>query len=111
MAVTKMTNKDMDCKGTELEEVENIGFTELVDHAVDESNLPRYDDKEITRLLRKVDWRLLPILTFLYLVSFVDRGNMGNAKVAGMNKSLHLTSGQFNLALTVRKVYINHLVN
>ncbi|KAB5590571.1 transport protein [Ceratobasidium theobromae] len=32
------------------------------------------------KLLRKVDLHLLPILTLLYLLSFLDRANIGNAK-------------------------------
>jgi hypothetical protein len=31
--------------------------------------------EEETRILRKVDYRLVPILAFLYLVAFVDRSN------------------------------------
>jgi hypothetical protein len=33
------------------------------------------------RLLRKVDWKLLPWLSFLYFLSFLDRTSIGNAKV------------------------------
>ncbi|KAK4942804.1 hypothetical protein LTR10_017564 [Elasticomyces elasticus] len=74
----------------------------LGDHAgLDDSNLPRYDDKETKRILRKVDYRLLPMLTLLYVLAFLDRGNIGNAKVAGMNKELKLTGTQYNIALTV----------
>ncbi|EXJ87212.1 hypothetical protein A1O3_04171 [Capronia epimyces CBS 606.96] len=73
----------------------------LVGHALDETNQPRYDDKETIKLMRRVDWRVLPMLTFLYLISFLDRGNIGNAKVAGMNDDLGLTGAQFNMAVTV----------
>ena len=34
-----------------------------------------------TKLLRKIDRRLLPWLSFLYLLSFLDRTSIGNAKV------------------------------
>lgn len=68
----------------------------------DEPGQPIYGDKEIKKILRKVDWRMMPILTYLYLVSYLDRGNMGNAAVAGMNEDLGLTGAQFNFALTVR---------
>lgn len=44
------------------EEVEKVFNTAGIDHAIDELNLPRYDDKETIKLLRKVDRRLLPIL-------------------------------------------------
>jgi hypothetical protein len=31
--------------------------------------------EEARRILRKVDYRLVPLLAFLYLVAYVDRGN------------------------------------
>lgn len=68
---------------------------------LDARNIPRYDDPEVKRIMRKVDWRLLPPLTVLYLLSFMDRSNIGNAKVAGMNTDLKLTGPQYNMALTV----------
>lgn len=43
---------------------------------------------ETKRLLRKVDWALLPFLSFLYLLSFLDRANIGNAKLAGLEADL-----------------------
>lgn len=36
-----------------------------------------YDPVEDRRLFRKLDWRLLPMLSLLYLLSFLDRGNIG----------------------------------
>jgi hypothetical protein len=33
------------------------------------------EEKESARVLRKVDLRLVPILTLLYLVAFIDRSN------------------------------------
>ncbi|KAF3069378.1 hypothetical protein CFAM422_007457 [Trichoderma lentiforme] len=35
-------------------------------------------------LLRKLDWRLLPAVGVLYLLSFLDRSNVGNARIEGM---------------------------
>ncbi|KAF1817470.1 putative MFS transporter [Eremomyces bilateralis CBS 781.70] len=51
--------------------------------------------------IRKVDWRVVPLLTFLYLVSFIDRSNIGNAKIAGMNDDLNLHGLQYNAAVTL----------
>ncbi|KAF9163464.1 hypothetical protein DFQ26_002482 [Actinomortierella ambigua] len=56
---------------------------------------------EIRRVRRKADLHLIPIFSLLYLFSFIDRVNIGNAKVAGIEKSLGITSNQFNMALTV----------
>ena len=62
--------------------------------------LPEFDSDETKRITRKVDFRLIPVLTILYIVSFIDRSNIGNAKVAGMNAELELSGPQYNLALT-----------
>ncbi|KAM6530080.1 hypothetical protein FALCPG4_008205 [Fusarium falciforme] len=65
------------------------------------SNIPRYDDAQVKKLRAKVDRRLLPLLTVLYVLSFMDRSNIGNARVAGMNVDLELTPAQYNMALTI----------
>lgn len=35
-----------------------------------------FDEIEEKKLIRKIDWRLLPILGALYSISFIDRGNV-----------------------------------
>ncbi|KAL5121951.1 hypothetical protein ACEQ8H_000167 [Pleosporales sp. CAS-2024a] len=52
-------------------------------------------------LLRKLDIKLIPWLSFLYLISFLDRTNIGNAKLDGLQKDLHMTNSQYNLSLTI----------
>ena len=44
---------------------------------------PEVDTSAIdpNKLKRKIDFRLLPWLTLLYLMSFLDRGSIGNARV------------------------------
>ena len=32
-----------------------------------------YDEKQTKKLIRKIDWALLPFLALLYLLSFLDR--------------------------------------
>ncbi|KAF2672682.1 major facilitator superfamily transporter [Microthyrium microscopicum] len=56
------------------------------------------DEKKI---LRKMDLRLIPMLAALYLLSFLDRGNIGNAKIEGLTDDLKLTPNQYNMCLTV----------
>lgn len=41
--------------------------------AAGDGDLPIYNDKETTRILRKVDYRLVPMLTLLYLLAFLVR--------------------------------------
>lgn len=53
------------------------------------------------KVLRKMDIRLIPNLALLYLLSFLDRGNIGNAKIQGLTEDLGLTGAQYNWCLTV----------
>jgi hypothetical protein len=32
---------------------------------------PQYDEQEVKKILRKIDWHLLPVLTILYLLAFI----------------------------------------
>merc|ERR1712000_62616 len=61
-----------------------------------------FDNKSTKRLLRKMDTHLLPFLALLYLLSFLDRANIGNAKLAGLEESLNLTGKwDYNIAVSV----------
>lgn len=42
-------------------------------------------------LLRKIDWRLLPAVGILYLLSFLDRSNVANARVEGLAADLGMS--------------------
>ncbi|KAK9764896.1 hypothetical protein K7432_007216 [Basidiobolus ranarum] len=52
-------------------------------------------------LVRKLDKRLIPFLSLLYLCSFLDRVNIGNAKLAHIDKDLALTNNEFNWSLSI----------
>ena len=45
----------------------------------DPQAVPDLTRQEEGRLWRKVDMRLMPIMTVMYLCSFVDRGNIGTS--------------------------------
>ncbi|KZM22328.1 transmembrane transport [Ascochyta rabiei] len=60
-----------------------------------------FDEAEANRVLRKVDYRLVPMLSLLYLVAFIDRSNIGNAKIAGMEGDLNMRGLQYNTAVTL----------
>ncbi|KAF2222199.1 major facilitator superfamily domain-containing protein [Elsinoe ampelina] len=57
--------------------------------------------KEDKRLIRMLDLKLIPWLSFLYLISFLDRTNIGNARIAGMFDDLNLTNGTYNAAVSI----------
>lgn len=49
----------------------------------------------------KIDIRLVPVLTILYLIAHIDRANIGNAKIEGLIEDLGLTGTQYNVALAI----------
>ncbi|KAK8867667.1 major facilitator superfamily domain-containing protein [Apiospora arundinis] len=53
------------------------------------------------KLLRKLDYNLLPAVGVLYLLSFLDRSNVGNARIEGMLDDLHMTGNQYLTGLTL----------
>jgi len=53
-------------------------------------------------LLWKLDRTLIPFLCLLYLTSFLDRTNIGNAKLDGLTTGAHVDpGGQYNAALSI----------
>ncbi|KAK3329898.1 major facilitator superfamily domain-containing protein [Apodospora peruviana] len=52
-------------------------------------------------LVRRLDLLLMPWLCLLYLLAFLDRTNIGNAKIAGLSKALNLTTKSYNATLTI----------
>ncbi|KAF2186307.1 MFS general substrate transporter [Zopfia rhizophila CBS 207.26] len=100
MATTAIESP-LDIKDEE-KKIENVGEKksssdgELVTDVVVE--LP---EEEARRILSKVDYRLVPLLAVLYLVAFIDRSNIGNAKIAGLTKDLNMHGLQYNTAVTL----------
>ncbi|CCT75398.1 related to PUTATIVE TARTRATE TRANSPORTER [Fusarium fujikuroi IMI 58289] len=52
-------------------------------------------------LLRKLDLKLLPAVGILYLLSFLDRSNVGNARIEGMIDDLHMSGNEYLTGLTL----------
>ncbi|KAJ5370289.1 MFS general substrate transporter [Penicillium cataractarum] len=59
-------------------------------------NDPVYSYREQRKIIRRIDARLIVMLGFLHTVSLIDRGNLGTASVAGMDKELRLKGTQYS---------------
>ncbi|KAJ4413926.1 hypothetical protein N0V82_008231 [Gnomoniopsis sp. IMI 355080] len=53
------------------------------------------------KILRKMDWRIVPVLAMLYFLAILDRNNIANAKIEGMEEELQLYGSRYNVALCV----------
>ncbi|KAG6831616.1 hypothetical protein H0H87_004678 [Tephrocybe sp. NHM501043] len=79
----------------EITSVEVAGQQPLYNPDVDISGV---DEK---KLLKKIDLALIPWLSLLYLLSFLDRTSIGNAKLYNLTTDLHIDDRQYLLSLTI----------
>ncbi|KIJ68580.1 hypothetical protein HYDPIDRAFT_82841 [Hydnomerulius pinastri MD-312] len=86
-------------------ESESKGGKDVSDSASNEEQLyrPEVDTSEVDerKLLWKIDIRVVPWLSLLYLLNSLDRGAIGNAKLYGLEADLHISDKQYLIALTV----------
>lgn len=63
--------------------------------------LPEFNHADERALVRKLDKYIIPPTMLLYLVSFLDRVNIGNARLYGLEEDLGLEGSQFQLAVSI----------
>lgn len=66
-----------------------------------------YPDIE-KRVIRKMDLRIVALVSALYVLAFLDRSNIGNARIAGMSKDLDLVGNRYQRLLTI--FYITYIL-
>jgi hypothetical protein len=85
-------------------------LTELSQVEYMEEPLNPDDEKAIERrLVWKIDLRILPILTFLYIFASMDRSDIGNAQVAGMQKAIGASAQEWTLVAAL--FYLGYIVS
>ena len=55
------------------------------------------DTNEERRLVWKIDLILLPCLWWMYVLAYLDRGNIANANAAGLSESLGMSDNDYSL--------------
>jgi hypothetical protein len=70
--------------------------------------LVTFDPKAESRLRLKIDLYIIPTVALLYLFCFIDRANIGNARLAGLEKDLKLTGYDYNSVLSI--FYISYII-
>lgn len=72
---------------------------------LESSSSDQYDDPvEARRIRRKIDYRLLPLLVVLYTLSFLDRVNIGNARLWNFEKDLDMDGYDYNIAVLSKQL-------
>jgi hypothetical protein len=84
-----MENTDTKPRSIDMTQIEKTDVAELSDQTV------AFTTKETRRLLRKLDIAILPLVSTMYLLSFLDRSNIGNARLAGLEQDLGMTGWNY----------------
>ncbi|KAH7322747.1 major facilitator superfamily domain-containing protein [Stachybotrys elegans] len=69
---------------------------------------PPVGDVDEKKLLRKLDLHLIPLIMGLYLFSFLDRVNIGNARLYNLESDLGLSSQQFQIVVSI--LFVTYLL-
>ena len=69
-------------------------------HKIDD-DLEPIDRTLEKKVVRKCDFHVLPAIALLYSLAFLDRINIGNARLQGLEKDLKMKGQDYNIALFV----------
>ncbi|KXH56758.1 major facilitator superfamily transporter [Colletotrichum salicis] len=67
-----------------------------------------YDPTVERKLRLKIDLMIVPTVALLYLFCFIDRANIGNARIAGLEKDLGMAGYDYNGTLSV--FYVSYIL-
>ncbi|KAF9693238.1 hypothetical protein EKO04_008834 [Ascochyta lentis] len=71
------------------------------DLSAGEAESQGFDHAATKKLLRKLDWHIIPFMSLIYLLCFLDRTNIGNARLDHLEQDLKLHGLQYNDCLAV----------
>lgn len=108
--------KDVEAIASHLDNVNTTTYSGL--SAEDMEFVANFPEDKKKKVLAKIDvcsatslsieththtykWRLMPMLAILYLVTYIDKANIGNAKIEGMLPDLKMTGEEYNIALSI----------
>ncbi|KAJ9668716.1 hypothetical protein H2201_000960 [Coniosporium apollinis] len=60
------------------------------------------------KVVKKIDWRLMPCVTIMFLMNYLDRINVSNARLAGLQDDLHMSDTVWNAGIST--FYVGYLL-
>ncbi|KAI1760245.1 putative MFS transporter [Hypoxylon sp. FL1150] len=81
------------------------GFAATDSHGVPIVELDQLAER---KLRNKIDRMVVPTVALLYLFCFIDRANIGNARLAGLEDDLGMSGNDYNVLLSI--FYISYIV-
>ncbi|KAM5344928.1 hypothetical protein ACJ41O_010790 [Fusarium nematophilum] len=71
-------------------------------------SLAKYDPATERKLRLKIDLCIMPIVSLIFMFCFIDRANIGNAKIAGLEADLMMKGYDYNVVISV--FYISYIL-
>ena len=88
-------------KGFEATAVPDSGTDHIEQVNTSSLRLLAADPVEYARIVRKIDWRVLPIMWTCYMLSFLDKIVLNYAVIMGLRQELHFGGNQFSNLATI----------
>lgn len=68
-----------------------------------------FTPEEEKRIISKLDWHIMPFIFLLYSLSILDRSNLGNARIAGLEDDINISGNRYTWLATV--FYIAYILS
>ncbi|KAL4812523.1 major facilitator superfamily domain-containing protein [Aspergillus spinulosporus] len=114
-----MTSTTADCKSAHrddepkaaLEALENVSEADrmLVHFPILQDKCQEELEQLNKAVLRKLDWYFLPCVTMMLLMSYLDRINVSNARLAGMQEDLHMSDTTWSAGISL--FYVGYIIS
>ncbi|KAH8651050.1 major facilitator superfamily domain-containing protein [Xylariales sp. PMI_506] len=85
----------------EFDQIEKVATAPIADPFNFADRSEEWHREFTKKLLWKVDLRLLPMLSLMFLMSYLDRSNLAQARLSGLESDLGLVSNQFNTVTSI----------
>ncbi|KAH7256012.1 major facilitator superfamily domain-containing protein [Fusarium tricinctum] len=80
----------------------------LMDSEADYSGAVKKTDQAEIRLVRKLDFRIMPILWAMYFLNYLDRNAIAQARLNGLEDHLGLKGTQYNTCISI--LFVGYLL-
>ncbi|KAF2672142.1 putative MFS transporter [Microthyrium microscopicum] len=88
-------------------ELDGVAYNDIATDS-NGSEVYQFDAAAESKLRLKIDLFIVPTVSLIYLFCFIDRANIGNARLAGLEKDLNLKGYDYNQVLSV--FYISYIL-
>jgi hypothetical protein len=101
MAVSRPASPKHDASAPVLLDAEKAQIHQLEDGETELHPQDRVKSEAEKKLIRKLDWFILPLLWLMYWFNYLDRNAITVARLDGLEKELNLTSTQYSTCVSI----------